>query len=129
MSDTSTPPSDPDPTLLPQPATPMYRVDGAPRDRDEFTGLLLPRRPAAGARGILLYEPVGTDEYVHLLDADDDAEVFRYREVRPISGSTTDLSYPPGGGDHIIRAVYEHDYDVISAPWFGAPARTRKGRS
>jgi hypothetical protein len=96
-------------------SSPIYVVTGGRDDCAVAEGLELPRRPHAGARGVILVdEPQGI---VYLLDADDDAQVFRGRERRPLTGSGLDADYPEDGTDHIVRAAYEAEYDVIAAPW------------
>jgi hypothetical protein len=111
---------------------PLYPVAPGSDQTTRCVGLELPRRPGAGRRGVLLVDDPGG--FVYVLDADDDAGVFRGRARRPIAGATTDLDYPGDGSDHVVRAAYETDYDVIAAPWAGddqgeAPATARvKGK-
>lgn len=126
MNDPSTTPTDP-PTAEPD-SNPdagavvvTYPVrlgdDPDPELPAQLAGLELPRRPWAGARGVLL---VDRDAHlVVILDADDQAATFTPRAVRAIAGDVFDLDYPPDGSDHIIRAAYEPQYDVIAAPWAG----------
>ncbi len=99
-------------------ASETYRVCDAPADlADRLAGVELPRRPAAGMAGVLLVDrDAGV---VHLLDADDRGGMFRYRATRPIAGSVDDLDYPLDGSDHLLRAAYEQQFDVIAAPWVG----------
>ena len=87
----------------------LYPVTGG--DLDDTR---LPRRPAAGSKGVLL---VDDDEgFVHFLDADDQAKTFVYRQSRPMRGEITDTDYPRDGSDHVVRAAYEHEWDVITMP-------------
>jgi hypothetical protein len=116
----------------------LYDVTGAPDTVPQLGGCLLPRRELHGRRGTLVVDrPAGV---VHLLDADDDAETFRYRETRPLAGDPGDLNPPADGSDHVVRAAMESVYDVIAAPWAGTDpddlprlrgrgARTRKAAS
>ena len=99
-----------------EPDSPLYPVLG---DDPDLAGLSLPRRPAFGARGVLLVDrPAAT---VWLLDADDEARVFRLRERRPLAGDPADLDPPPAPQDSAVRAAVEDDYDVTAAPWAGEP--------
>jgi hypothetical protein len=98
---------------------PLYPVAAGIDETARCEGLELPRRPGAGRRGVLLVDdPQG---FAYIFDADDDARVFRGRAMRHIAGATTDLDYPADGSDHVVRAAYESEYDVIAAPWVGAP--------
>jgi hypothetical protein len=103
----------------------LYDVSGVPDTiklldgRLEFAGLTLPRRPGHGRRGILLVDRPAA--LVYLLDADDHAGTFRYRETRPLAGDPGDLDPPRDGSDHLVRAAVEDEYDVIAAPWAGTP--------
>lgn len=98
---------------------PLYPVAPGIDDTARCEGLELPRRPGAGRRGILLVDDPG--QVVYVLDADDDARVFTGRARRPLAGATTDIHYPADGTDHVVRAAYETEYDVIAAPWVGEP--------
>lgn len=124
MSDPN-PPTEPDglgPAVDadPTPDSPMYEVVTGSDDCAVAEGLLLPRRRNAGVRGTLLVDDRAG--LVFVLDADDDRKVFVGRARRPVAGNTTDVDYPRDGSDHIIRAAYEHDYDVIAAPWVNGEA-------
>jgi hypothetical protein len=116
---------------------PVYDVTTGPDPEPELphqvAGLLLPRRPHAGRRGVLLVDTEAGR--VVLLDADDDARTFRVRAVRQLAGDPAALDPAPAGVDDLVRAAYETEYDVIAAPWAGddtdpeapdAPARPRK---
>jgi hypothetical protein len=100
---------------------PVYDVttgdDPEPELPHQVAGLLLPRRPHAGRRGVLLVDTEGGR--VVLLDADDDARTFRVRAVRQLAGDPAALDPAPAGVDDLVRAAYETEYDVIAAPWAG----------
>lgn len=110
-TETTGPPPGTDPPDRPDPLD--YPVDAGTGDV-RLGRLRLPRRPRAGARGVLLVHR--TAFLVHLLDADDTAGVFRHRDTRPLAGDPGDLDSPTSG-DHVVRAAYEHQYDVMAAPW------------
>lgn len=113
-TDTDPDPDGPDPG---QPDPRLYDVTGAPDDLPQLAAVMLPRRPAQGSRGTLVCDrPAGV---VHLLDADDTAGTFRYRESRPLAGDPADMNPPRDGSDHIVRAALESAFDVIAAPWAG----------
>lgn len=108
--------------------------DPDPELPHQVAGLFLPRRPGAGRRGVLLADTAAG--VVVLLDADDQAHTFRVRAVRRLAGDPAAVDPAPAGVDDIVRAAYEHEYDVIAAPWAGddtdaeapdAPPR-RRGR-
>jgi len=116
---------------------PLYPVAPGLDETALCEGFQFPRRPGAGRRGILLVDD--TRSTVYVLDADDDARVFRGRARRPLAGATTDLHYPADGTDHVVRAAYETEYDVIAAPWAGpsegeppataaAPGKSKRAR-
>lgn len=97
----------------------LYEVVEGPMETAVCEGLRLPRRRHYGARGVLLVDrPAGL---VYLLDADDDARVFRGRERRSLAGDPTNVDPPVGRPDDITRAAYEFEYDVTAAPWAGLP--------
>lgn len=109
-------------------------ADPDPELPHQVAGLFLPRRPAAGRRGVLLADTAAG--LVVLLDADDMERTFRVRAVRPLAGDPAAVDPAPAGVDDLVRAAYEHEYDVIAAPWAGdttdpesaaAPPR-RRGR-
>lgn len=115
MSDTSTNEPGAEPAVD---DPPLYLVEQGSDDCAVAEGLTLPRRPGHGSRGVLLVDV--PNSLVYLLDADDDARVFRGRARRELAGDRTDLRPPLRGTDHVVRAAYETDYDVIAAPWAGA---------
>lgn len=125
MSDTPTP-VDPDSDPPANDPTPVYDVTGVPTSGADhaypslraLSGALLPRRRDAGRRGVLLVDR--PQQVVYLLDADDDAETFRYRDTRPLAGDPAALDPAPAGVDDLVRAAHESEYDVIAAPWVGA---------
>lgn len=109
-----------------------YLVEPAAAFVARLTGLLLPRRRSAGARGVLLADT--TAGLIALLDADDNMRTFHVRAVRPLAGDPADIPHTiTAGVDDIVRAAYENQYDVIAAPWVGEDTDTdtaprRRGR-
>lgn len=122
MNDTPGPASAADPPIYPAPPSydpPIYHVAAGIDETAVCEELLLPRRPGHGSLGVLLVDR--PNQLVYLLDADDANRVFRGRARRPLAGDPTELDYPPGGGDHVVRAAVEGAYDVIAAPWADKP--------
>lgn len=94
---------------------PLYEVLPGSDDCAIAEGLSLPRHRDRGARGVLLVDRPAA--FVYLLDADDDDQAFRGRERRTLAGDPTEMHPPRDGSDHVVRAAYESQYDVIAAPW------------
>lgn len=93
----------------------LYEVASGPLITARVEGLRIPRRPNAGSRGVILADvPAGL---VYLLDADDDRKVFVGRDKRALAGDLDDIDHPRNGSDHLLRAAYEFEYDVMAAPW------------